>query len=373
MRRIPARYRSMVVALAVLVIFALIPFAGWHIPWILPGPEDILNSTGTLAPLAVCFLFAGVAIGYDLVFGYTGLLSLGTALFFAIGAYVFTITVTDWHWPFFPAVAVALAVAVVVAVLSGAVALRVSGIAFAMVTLAFAQAFYFAIETNPHGLTGGESGLSLNDAGLPSIVQGAVSNTRNLYWIALGFVAVAACIVWTVTSSETGHLIVAIRENERRIEVLGIRPYWYKLLSVVISSVIAAGGGIVYVLLIGTVLPGTVASTSVTIAILIMVVLGGPGTRWGALIGAMVYEYLQQYLNKVSAEPTFTSLPAVLRVPLSQPEFLLGILFIAFVVFVPGGFTGLYYRHKAKSLQAASGDVTRRTIGSLVKRTPPDR
>lgn len=365
----PSRYRRAVIAIVVFLALALLPFAGWHIPWILPGPVDILNSTGTLAPLAICFVFAGVAVGYDLMFGYTGLLSLGQALFFGIGAYVFTITVTDWNWPFFPAVAATLSVALIVAILTGAVALRVPGIAFAMVTLAFAQAFYFVIETNPHNLTGGDSGLSLNDTRLPFFAQGAVSNTPNLYWVALTFLFVSTVVVWMVTSSETGHLFVAIRENERRLEVLGVRTYRYKLLSVVISSVIAAGGGIVYVLLIGTVLPNSVAATTVSISILIMVVLGGPGTRWGALGGAIVYEYLQQYLNKVSSEPSFANLPAVLRVPLSQPQFLLGALFIAFVIFVPGGLAGVYYRRKAKALGATTGeDVARRTFMDLFRK-----
>jgi branched-chain amino acid transport system permease protein len=364
----PSRYRRAVIAIVVFGAFALLPFAGWHIPWILPGPEDILNSTGTLAPLAICFLFAGVAVGYDLIFGFTGLLSLGQVLYFGVGAYVFTVTVTDWNWPFVPAVAVTIAIALVVAVISGAVALRVTGIAFAMVTLAFAQAFYFVVESNPHNLTGGDSGLSLNDARLPFFAQGAVSNTPNLYWVALAFLFVSTVVVWMVTSSETGHLFVAIRENERRLEVLGVRTYRYKLLAVVISAVIAAVGGIVYVLVIGTVLPISVAATSVTLSILIMVVLGGPGTRWGALGGAMVYEYLQQYLNKVSSEPSFTSLPGVLRVPLSQPQFLLGALFIIFVIFVPGGIAGVYYRRKTKALQAEGGDVVRRTFMGLFKK-----
>ena len=96
-----------------------------------------------------------------------------------------------------------IAVALIVALITGAVALRVPGIAFAMVTLAFAQAFYFAIETNPHNLTGGDSGLSLNDTRLPFFAQGAVSNTPNLYWVALTFLFVSTVVVWMVTSSKS--------------------------------------------------------------------------------------------------------------------------------------------------------------------------
>jgi len=138
-----------------------------------------------------------------------------------------------------------------------------------------------------------------------------VSNTRNLYWIALAFLVVAYLIVWLVTESVTGHVFVAVRENELRLDVLGVRPYRFKLVSFVVSSLIATGGGIVYILVIGTAVPSVVASTTVTLSILIMVVLGGAGTRWGAVIGAIVYVYLQQYLDKVGAEPSFTRLPAV--------------------------------------------------------------
>jgi branched-chain amino acid transport system permease protein len=101
---------------------------------------------------------------------------------------------------------------------------------------------------------------------------------------------------------------------------------------------------VVYVLLIGTAVPRAVATTTLTLSIVIMVVLGGAASRWGAVAGGILYIYLQQYLVKVAAEPTFASLPAVLRVPLSQPQFLLGALFILFVLFVPGGLAGALLR-----------------------------
>ena len=79
-----------------------------------------------------------------------------------------------------------------------------------------------------------------------------------------------------------------------------------------------------------------------------MVVLGGAGRRWGAVLGAVVYVYLQQYLLKVAAEPSFNSLPAALRDPLSQPEFLLGALFVLFVLFAPGGIAGVIERSRTR-------------------------
>ena len=333
------------------VFFAIVPFISLHVDWVLPGTVNVVNSTGTLEVLALCFIFAGVALGYDVMFGFTGLLSLGPVMYFATGVYVFDIALTCWNWPLASALGLTFAVSLVLALVLGAIALRVSGIAFTMVTLAFAQAFYYLVEDNPHGLTGGDTGLALSTARLPAFMSGAVSNTRNLYWIAFGFLVLAYAVVWVVTESATGHVFVAIRENERRLEVLGVRPFGYKLASYTLSSLVATGGGVAYILLIGTAVPSAVASTTVTLSILVMVVLGGAGTRWGAVTGAILYVYLQQFLLKVAAQPSFATLPSFLRVLLSQPQFLLGALFVLFVLFVPGGVAGLVSRRRTLSLK----------------------
>lgn len=335
---------GLITGVAAVVLAAVLPFVGLHVPWILPGAVDVVNSTGTLTVLALCFIYGGVALGYDVMFGFTGLFSLGVVMHFAAGVYVFDIALTHWNWPLFSALALTLGVTLVMAVVLGAVALRVSGIAFSMVTLAFAQAFYYLIQDNPHGLTGGDTGLTLSSARLPAFLSGAVSNTRNLYWIALGFLVVAFAVVWLVTESATGHVLVAIRDNERRAEVLGVRPFGFKLMAYTISSLIAAGGGVVYILLVGTAVPSAVATITLTLSVVIMVVLGGAASRWGAVTGGIVYIYLQQYLVKVAALPSFASLPAFLRVPLGQPQFLLGAIFILFVIFVPGGLAGALAR-----------------------------
>ncbi|MDA8285373.1 MAG: branched-chain amino acid ABC transporter permease [Actinomycetota bacterium] len=336
----PVRRTGSVVGGIVLAVFAVLPFVGVQVPWVLPGTVDVVNSAGTLQVLGLCFVFGGVALGYDLLFGYTGLLSFGQVLYFAEGAYVFDIALTQWHWALLPALALTAGVGLVLAVVLGAISLRVNGIAFAMVTLAFAQAMYYLIEDNPHGLTGGDTGLAMATARVPALLLG-VGNTRDLYWLALAFLLVVYAVVWLATESVTGRVWMAIRENEARVEVLGLRSFPFKLSAVVLSSLIATGGGVVYLLLIGTVAPDAVASTTVTISVLVMVVLGGVGTRWGAVVGAIVYVYLQQYLLKVAAQPSFASLPGVLRAPLSQPEFLLGAIFILFILFAPGGIAGI--------------------------------
>src|SRR4029078_10595057 len=128
---------------------------------------------------ALCLLFGGVALSYDLLFGFTGLLSFGHALYFAVGVYVSAIAMTRWHWSFWEAILFTALVGFLVAVVLGAVSLRVGGIAFAMVTLAFAQAGSILVLKNPHGWTGGEEGLGADYTQLAAGVGGML-NTKPL-------------------------------------------------------------------------------------------------------------------------------------------------------------------------------------------------
>ncbi len=364
---------GLTVGAALVVVAALLPYLGLHIPAVLPGTLDTLDSAGNLSILAVCFVFGAVALGYDVLFGYTGLLSLGVVLHFAAGVYVFDIALTDWHWSLGAALAVTAAVGLALALVVGAVSLRVTGIAFTMVTLAFAQAFYFLIQDNPHGLTGGQDGLALSTTRLPSILSGAVSNTRSLYWLALAFLVVAGALVWVFIESSVGHVLVAVRDNEARAEVLGLRPFGFKLAAYTLSSLVATGAGVVYLLLIGTAVPDAVATTTLTLAIVVMVMLGGAASRGGAVTGGILYWYLESLLVKVSGQPSFATLPAVVRVPLSQPQFLLGAIFILFVFFVPGGLAGLVARLRARRAGGRLGPGVPVGAASIVARLVPTR
>jgi branched-chain amino acid transport system permease protein len=137
-----------------------------------------------------------------------------------------------------------------------------------------------------------------------------------------------------------------IKENERRVEVLGMRPYGYKLAAFVMAGTLAALGGIVYLLLTGGVTPRTTTS-DFTLSLLVMVVLGGSGTRWGPLIGGILYTWADQRLGDLAGSETVTSLPTVVRAPLSQPLFLLGALFVAVIYLLPGGVVKLPERIRA--------------------------
>jgi branched-chain amino acid transport system permease protein len=330
------RAASIGIPVVVLVVLALVPKLSLDVPVVFNGP---LSSPGTLQLLALCLLFSGIALTYDVLFGFTGLLSFGHALFVAAGVYMTAIALTRWEWGLWPTIGFVLAIALCLPLVLGAVSLRVSGIAFAMVTLAFAQAGQVLVQKNPYGWTGGEEGIGLNYDHVPDAFVG-VLNTKNLYWLALGYAVVVFVIVRLAVNSSAGHVWRAVRENEPRVEVLGLHPYWFKLISFVLAGFLAVLGGVVWLLLIGGATP-EVTTANFTLALLVMVVLGGAGTRFGAMLGGFLYTLLDQRLGSLSGSSEVQGLPDVLRVPLSEPLFILGALFILLVFFVPGGLASL--------------------------------
>jgi branched-chain amino acid transport system permease protein len=342
----PRAFKQWAVPVALLVVLALVPQFSIDIPYVFNGA---INTPGTLQLLALCLVFGGVAMSYDLLFGYTGLLSFGHALYFAVGVYITAIAITKWHWSFVAAIAFTALIGILLPLVLGAVSLRVGGIAFAMVTLAFAQAGSILAFQNPHRLTGGEEGVGLDYRALPDGLVG-VFNTKNLYWIALAYVAAVFVISRFAVESSPGHVWQAIRENELRVRVLGLRTFDFKLMAFVLSSFLATAGGVVYVLLIGGATPD-VTSASFTLSLLVMVVIGGAGTRYGALIGGALYTFLNHRLGDVAGSSTISSLPDLFRTPLREPLFILGVLFILVVFFVPGGLARLSGRGRRRGLR----------------------
>jgi len=337
---------DVVFPLVVFVALAFVPKIGLDIPKVF---DSAISSPGTLQLLAECLVFGGLALTYDLLFGFTGLLSFGHALYVAIGVYVANVAITDWHWSFAEAVLFTAVFGGALALVLGFVSLRVGGIAFAMVTLAFAQAGAVLALKDPHHWTHGEEGLSADYTKLPHAFVGIV-NTKNLYWLALAYLGVVFFVARWAVESSPGRVWQAIRENELRVEVLGMRPRAYKLMAFVLGSLLATCGGIVYLLLVG----GStldVTQANFTLMLLLMVVIGGAGTRWGAVLGGILYTYLNNRLGAIGSSGTVQGLPGVLRTPLSQPLFLLGVIFILIVVFLPGGIAGLAARGRPSGLR----------------------
>lgn len=333
-----SRWFPLALALVFAGLAAVLPLLAIEIPGVLPGPTYL---PGTLQLLALCLIFAALALSYHLLFGTAGMLSFGHALYFALGAYGLGILLANTELPLAAAIGVAVVIAVVVALVLGAVSLRVAGISFAMVTLAFAQAGSVLVRRNS-GITGGEEGLRLDTRNVPDMLIG-VLNTRNVYWLALVVLVLVFLIVAWFERSRAGHVAIASRENELRVRVLGIRPFTVKLVTFVIASALAALSGTIYFVLQSGTTPRA-TSADLTLTLLVIVVLGGVGSRWGAVVGAFVYTLLDQRLTALASSDAVAAMPDVLRIPLSQPLFILGTLFILVVLFLPGGIAGTVRR-----------------------------
>jgi branched-chain amino acid transport system permease protein len=346
------RLRGLLVAVVVFAGLALIPKWGVDTHGVFSSE---LNSPGTLNVLALMLVFGGVALTYDLLFGFTGLLSFGHALYFALGVYLTAIGTTKWGWPLWQTLLVTAIAALIVPAVLGSVSLRVGGIAFAMVTLAFAEAGSIIVDNNPRQWTGAEEGVTVDFTKLPEAFVG-VLNTDNLYWLALAYLAVVFVTVNWVVDSSPGRILQAIRENERRVEVLGLQPFRYKLLAFVLASFLATAGGVVYALVLQTATPA-VTTPAFTLSLLLMVVIGGAGTRWGAILGGALYTFLDNRLPSWTASETIQNLPSVIATPLSEPLFVLGTLFILIVLFLPGGLAALLTLRPRRGLRFLEGSV----------------
>lgn len=318
----------------------------------------ILREPGIQQTLAVAFLYGALALTYDLLFGFTGLLSFGHALFFAAGAYITAILIDSYRWPWYFAIPTAVATSAILAVLVGSASLRTKGITFAMVTLAFGEAGHVVISRNFGNLTNGENGLPINADRVPGIFIGVV-NTKYLFWLALAVLIFVYAAIWWVTQSSAGRVFSALRDNEVRASVLGLNPTRFKLLAFVIAGTLASVIGAAMLLVSGNAAP-RYATADTTIALLLMVILGGAGTRWGAALGGILYSIASTRLQDLNQGNALASLPKVIGGPLSEPAFILGLLFIFIVMFAPGGLSGAYYRLRMRYLQHQADKRTSR-------------
>jgi len=261
-------------------------------------------------------LYGVLAMSYDLLMGYTGILSFGHALFFGVGAYGAGILMRDAGFDFFSAMAVVLALSAVLAAVIGLLSLRVKGVYFAMVTMAFAEFFHILVEKLYH-ITGGSDGFTR----IPTPVW--LGGTVQKYYVALVFAIAMYLLARRLVSSPVGSVWLAIRENETRAAMLGYDTFSYKLAVMVISGMMAALTGGLYAVVVNFAHPGFI-SVSTTINLLLMVVIGGVGTLSGGFIGALIVQPLGRILSSY-----FRAWLLVF-----------GVVYVLIVLFFPAGILG---------------------------------
>ncbi len=293
---------SFVIALLVVMFFVL--------------PE---YHSGNLARILVLAVFA---MGYNVLFGYTGLLSLGHALFFASGMYGLGLSIQFMQASPMLAMIIGLITAVVVSCVIGFLALRTTGVAFMIVTLMFAQAGFLTVLFFGK-YTRGDEGFVIQRA-QRSMFGFDLSQPFPRYFAALVLFSICLFLIAWLVHSRFGKTLVAIRENEQRARMLGYDVQRHKLVAVIISGTMSGAAGAAYALLFGYA-GASFAAVQYSILPLLYVLLGGAGTTIGPLIGTV----FMFYLIDISSEYTEAYM------------LIAGLVLILLTLFAPHGIAGL--------------------------------
>ncbi len=335
--------RSRILALALIAIAIALAFA----PFLFPGSKAL----GVAAKMLVFILLVA---SYDLLLGYTGIVSFAHTMFFGIGAYGIAIASTRLGEGFvavFVGLAAALALSLVLSLVIGLFSLRVKAIFYAMITLAVAAAFQ-TLASQLSDLTGGEDGLTFRNPEFfsPSfepfeteflglLVDGKVFS----YYLLFVVVALLFLLLLRIVNSPFGRVLQAIRENDFRAEAIGYRTVVYRTLSNVLSALFATVAGALLAIWLRYTGPDTTLSFEIMLDILLIVVIGGMGTMYGAIVGAVLFMLAQNYLQDLLrlAGGAFDGVP-VLSALVSADRWLLwlGVLFVLSVYHFPAGVVG---------------------------------
>lgn len=326
----PTTSRLPAAAKILLMLAGLIALFGW--PSALDSPY--------LLTLGVSFaVFSVLTSGLNLVYGFTGLLSFAQVGFFGIGAYTAALLVNDANWSLWPALAVGALLAAVVGALIGYASLRLSRHAFAIVSLTFAL-LCLLVARDWVSLTRGAMGipgLPTPELRLPGGLHWRIVQPSDFYYLAMAFALFAQAIVWRVMRSRLGRAMQAIRINEPLAQSQGLNPLAYKLLAIVLSATLAGIAGGIFVFHLTLVDP-SIFDFYYTETMLIMVIIGGPGSFWGVLASTAV----------------LTVLPELLRFTTDLRMVLYGAVLIAAMLLMPDGIGGWLRRRRQARWRRAS-------------------
>ncbi len=273
-------------------------------------------------PLATEILVWSIfALGFNLLLGYTGVLSFGHAAYFGLGAYTAGLTLRYWHVGLWTSLAMGIAAPMLLACFIGLVAIRRRGVYFAMISLAFGQMLYFLALSPLKDITRGEDGLTH----IPSVNLFFISLEKplNLYYFILAITVLMLYMTWRILQSPFGRLLQAFRENEERAKACGYNTTLVKFFSLVLSACYGGLAGSLNTLYLGYV-PLTTLFWLTSGTIVMMTILGGRGTFLGPLVGVAVFLLLQ---NTISL---FTP----------RWELFVGAIFVMIILLFPGGIMG---------------------------------
>jgi branched-chain amino acid transport system permease protein len=280
------------------------------------------------------FILAMLAISYNLLFGFSGILSFGHAAFFGMGAYTVGLLMLRLEWPWWLAVLSGVAIGAIIAVVKGFIGLRIKGLYFAIFTLAFAEVFFLLSANRVMvDITGAEDGFTFS-------VPDWLNTTKNrlfFYYMVLFVLVVAFLLVRRLMNSPTGRVIIAMRDNDERAQMIGYNTFHFQLIGLIIAGSLASGAGVLRGLALKGVSPN-VLGIDFTMGPLLMTIIGGMATFAGPVIGAFGLRLLEQFLRDAIVTVGSMEINIGERWPL-----ILGIVFILSVMIFPQGIVGTWY------------------------------
>lgn len=290
-----------------------------------------VHSTYVLGILIFIALNAMAALGLSLVMGFAGQVSLGQAAFYAIGAYVSGVLTASYGWNGWAALAVAVAAGGVTALLVGLPIFRLSGLLLAMATLGFGVIVYYVL-VNSSGLTGGPSGLT----GIPPLAIGGFrfGTDARVFWLTWGALLLLLDLTGNLIDSRVGRALRAIRGSETAARAVGIDATRLKLGVFALAGAITALAGSLYAHYLTFINPSPFGFVY-SVELVVMVVLGGMSSLWGAVLGAAAVVLLVEGLR---------SLLPLLMVSRGAAEYeivLFGLFLMGVMIFLPGGLSSL--------------------------------
>ncbi len=286
------------------------------------------------------YIFVILAMSYNLIFGFAGILSFGHALFFGIGVYSIIIFMNDYLKSVEMSALIALAIAALFGLITSLAVFRIKGVYFAMFTLALAQMVHDLARVNLFKfLTEGDDGRTLD--GLPDWIN-PVSNRLTFYYITALITVLVFLFIRRLMNSPTGKVILAVRDNEPRAQTMGYNTALYKALVIVLASMLGTLAGVLQAIFTRQAEPSSLALIRTTDP-LFMTIIGGVGTNPGPVVGAVILQLGESFFRKPDLQVDFNFILFHIRGTVNTTEIwrqILGVIFILIVLFVPHGVVG---------------------------------
>ena len=288
-------------------------------------------------------IFALFSVSFNLLLGYTGLLSFGHAMFFGAGGYGTALALKHIQGlPLLPAVLMGLLAAVVIALLLCPLVVRVSGTAFAMLHLAFGELMH-VLALKLRGITGGEDGIGgfpIPPLHIPGFISIDIKSPENFYYFALVCLGISLWVLWFFTKTPFGQIQIGVRDNPTRIGYLGFKVPQTKAVVYVVSAAFAGVAGSIYALF-----QNLISSSSLNVltsfAPITMTMVGGVGSFFGPVCGAAILQVTEELTSRYT----------------EQVELVMGLILILVIMFAPMGFVGVLNLLKQKWRSRRAGPI----------------